>query len=42
MADMPYEAFRQGSWQCDDDDEDVVEAFRADVDAMMEPYPPDA
>ncbi len=41
-ADVPYEAFRQGRWQCDDVDEDVVEAFRSEVDAMMEPYLPDA
>ena len=37
-ADARYRVFRVGRWRCDDVDMDVVDAYRADVDAMMSAY----
>lgn len=41
-AETPYGVSQGGRWQCADVDEEEVEAFRADVDAMMGLYLPDA
>ena len=37
-AAADYRVFRVGRWRCDDVDMQVVDAFRADLDAMMEAY----
>ena len=41
-VDAPYKAVRLARWRCPDVDDELVEDFRADIDAMLasEPEPP--